>query len=280
VRADRLVLGAILALVALGLVTGPGGGRLLPRRPPPILLTVEGTPADAAAVGRIARILQDDLGLPLPVRITARLYEGPRPFEQGLVQHAALPAPRAAELARFAVGAAIPGSLLLVTPAPAVSPSPEWPRLIAHELTHLAQIELAGPEAAPAQWLAEGMAEWVAYETLGRLGLDDLQARHRLARASGIEYVQRTGGLDLDPLATVEGFIAGHQRAGTLRTYRLTLHLAEALVREHGFAALVGYFRAFRVSRDPAVNFTRAFGRPVPAFERAALAGLMAAEPA
>jgi hypothetical protein len=280
VRPGRSLLVVVLALLALQPAGSPRGGRLLPHRLSPVL-TVDGAPADAAAsLRRIAEILRTDLGLPLPARITARLYDGRARFEQGLVTHAAVPAARAAELAQFAVGATIPGSLLLVAPARSGAPSIEWPRLIAHELTHLAQLELAGVEAGPAQWLAEGMAEWVAYETLGRLGLVGAEAHLAIARAAALEYVRRTGGLDLDALATAEGFLAGHQRAGTLRTYRLALHLADTLVKTHGLAALVGYFRAFRVSGDPDVNFAACFGRPVEAFEGAALARLQAGEPA
>jgi hypothetical protein len=280
VSAGRLALGLLLALGALGPAGRPDGGRLVPHPRPPIFTVDGASPEAAALVRRMALVLQHDLGLPLPARITARLYDGRARFAQGLVTHAAVSAPRAAELARFAVGATIPGSLLLVAPAPSATPSIDWPRLVAHELTHLAQHELAGVEAGPAQWLAEGMAEWVAYEMLDRLGLAGRESRHATARAAAAEYIRLVDGLDLDALTTAEGFLAGHQRAGTLRTYRLVLHLADRLVTEHGFAALVGYFRAFRVSSDPGVNFRACFGRPVDAFEQAVLARLTAGQPA
>jgi hypothetical protein len=274
-RHARIGLGLALALVTGGPAADPRVGYLLPHRGLPLLLTVDGATADVAApLLLVAEILRADLGLPLPARITARLYDGPARFEQGLVTHAAVPATRAAELARFAVGATIPGSVLLVAPAGAASPSVEWPRLIAHELAHLAQIELAAAETGPAQWLAEGMAEWVAYEVVDRLGLDDFESRRVMARAAAIDYVRRSGGLDLDALASAEGFVSGHRRAGTLATYRLVLHLADSLVAEHGFASLVGYFRGFRVSDDAAGNFTASFGLSVDAFEQAAVARL------
>jgi hypothetical protein len=246
----------------------------------PLVLTVNGAPDDAAAVlGSVARILQVDLGLPLPSQITVHVYDAPMRFREGLVSHASVPAARAAELAQFAIGATVPGAVHLIAPARAAPPPADWPRLIAHELTHVAQIELAEGNRGPAQWLAEGMAEWVAYRVLERLDLDDFTARRATARAAALEYVARAGGLDLAALATPDGFVARHRQFGTLLTYRLVLHLADDLVAQHGFAPLVGYFRAFRLSADAAGNFATSFGTSVNGFERAALARL-ATEPA
>ena len=55
----------------------------------------------------------------------------------------------------------------------------EWLRLIAHELTHVSQFELAGGEGRAEQWLAEGMAEHVAFQVLERL---------KAARAAGVQH--------------------------------------------------------------------------------------------
>lgn len=114
---------------------------------------------------------------------------------------------------------------------------------------------------------------------LERLDLDDFTARRATARAAALEYVASTGGLDLGALGTPDGFVARHRQIGTLLTYRLVLHLADDLVAQHGFAPLVGYFRAFRLSADAAGNFATSFGTTLNAFERAALARL-ATEPA
>jgi hypothetical protein len=271
----RAALVLVLALLGLGAPPPPRLSLLTPHRFSELVLAVDGgTPNVVASFRPVARILQADLGLPLPSRITAHVYDEPGPFEQGLVTYAALSAPRAAELARFAIGTAMPGVVLLRTPAPATGPSVEWPRLVAHELTHLAQIELAGGDVGPAQWLAEGMAEWVAYRVVERLGLGDFASRRSTARDGAAEYVRRANGLDLDLLATPGGFLADHQRIGTLVTYRLALHLADDLVTEHGFPALVGYFRAFRASGDAAANFAASFGVSVDAFAQAALTRL------
>jgi hypothetical protein len=272
----RLALGVVLALLALGPGVPPRVSLLAPHGHAELVLAVDGAPPSTLALLRtVARILQADLGLPLPARVTAHVYDGPARFERGLVTYAAVPAARAAELAQFAIGATIPGAVLLRAPA---LPSLEWPRLIAHELTHLAQIELAGGDTGPAQWVAEGMAEWVAYRIVERLGRFDLEDQRQLARVAAVEYVRRANGLDLDLLATPSGFLVQHRRIGTLVTYRLSLHLAGDLIAQHGFPPMVDYFRAFRVSRDGAANFSASFGVSTDAFSRAALARL-AAEP-
>jgi hypothetical protein len=234
-----------------------------------MVLIVNGAgPNTETTIRPIAHILQRQFGLPLPARVTAHVYDGRVPFEQGLVTYAALPAPSAAEMAQFASGATIAGTVLLRAPVVAAGPAVEWPRLIAHELTHLAQIELAGDDIGPAQWLAEGMADWVAYRVVDGLGLSDFAGRRAIARMGAAEYVRRARGLDLARLANPRTFIARHRDIGTLVTYRLTLHLTDELVSRHGFPALLSYFRAFRLSDDAEANFAAIFGISVDGFAR------------
>jgi hypothetical protein len=278
--AAAALLGALL-LLALGSAETARPRWLAAHPDLPVMLSVRGVPSDAGTLlPRLARVLHAGLGLPLPARITAHVYDGRAHFAQGLVTHAAVSVAQAAELAGFATGASIPGTILLVAPAPATGPGAEWPRLIAHELIHLAQIELAGRGGQPAQWLTEGMAEWAAYRALERLDLDDFESRRARARTAALQYVDRAGGLDLDALATPRGFIAQHRRIGTLLTYRLALHLTDELVARHGFTALVGYFGAFRTSSDEPVNFHATFGVSSRAFARRTLDRLRRDPPA
>lgn len=258
----------VVALLGVG---PPARGRVpfpLAHRDVGPILAVVGEPADAAAVVRlVATILRRDLDLPLPARITARVADGPARFQQALAAHGAVPVERAAEFARFAVGAAIPGVMFLRAPT---AGQPEWTRLIGHELTHLAQIELAGTEVGPAPWLAEGMAEWVASSVLERLRLADLRHRRVAVETGAREYVRRAGGLDLDALATPVEFVTRHRHVGTLVTYQLARYLTDDLVTRRGFPALVEYFWAFRSSDDAAANFAATFGLSLDAFEQAA----------
>src|SRR5439155_16030952 len=138
------------------------------------------------------------------------VYGGRRAFEQGLRRTAGAPPPLAAKLSDFAIGVGSRGQVLL-NDQPPNRTEREWLRLIAHELTHVSQIELAGGEGRGEQWLAEGMAEWVAYSTLERLGLDALE-RRRLAATAGLRShpTLHQNGLDLEARGTPRGFTAWH----------------------------------------------------------------------
>src|SRR2546426_309177 len=112
----------------------------------------------------------------------------------------------------------------------------EWLRLIAHELTHVAQFELAGGEGRAEQWLAEGMAEHVAFQVLERLDAGSLELHRKVA----LVRVQRQpafahGRLDLSTLGSPRDFTLRHQREGSIETYHLSFLLADYLIERHGF---------------------------------------------
>jgi hypothetical protein len=115
------------------------------------------TPTDAedlrspeAAVRGIAAIMVRDLGLVLPERVTVYVYSGREVFEQGLIRDADIAPVRAAELSDFAIGVGKRRQLLLHD-EPGMGHGPEWLRLIAHEMTHVSQIELAQGEGRAEQ---------------------------------------------------------------------------------------------------------------------------------
>src|SRR3989442_3811154 len=120
-----------------------------------------------ATVRGIAGVIVRDLGLPLPETVTVYVYSSRQVFEQGLVDDGRVSRIRAAELSDFAVGVGKRRQLLLHH-EPDVG-SAEWVRLVAHELAHVSQIELAEGEGRAEQWLAEGMAEGGAFRVLERL---------------------------------------------------------------------------------------------------------------
>src|SRR5206468_3917581 len=93
------------------------------------------------------------------------------------------------------------------------------------------------------QWLAEGMAERVAFQALERLDEGSLQMHRRLA----LVRVQRQpafahGRLDLSTLGSPRDFTLRHQREGSVETYHLTFLLADYLIERHGPAKMVEYF--------------------------------------
>jgi hypothetical protein len=235
-----------------------------------------------SAVRGIAAIMARELGLVVPERVTVYVYSGREVFEQGLIRDGEIAPARAAELSDFAVGVGKRRQLLLHD-EPGMGQGAEWLRLIAHELTHVSQIELAHGEGRAEQWLAEGMAEWVAFTVLERLRLDRLDRRRAVAVA-GIraQAALPAGRLDLETLGTPRGFTMRHLREGSLPTYQLSFLMTEYLIQREGFSRLVEYFASAARSRDRRANFRRAFGQNFEEFEGEVLEhlqGLVADEP-
>jgi hypothetical protein len=225
------------------------------------------------AVRGIAAILIRDLRMPVPHSVTVYVYSSRQIFEDGLVQDGQVSRLRAAELSDFAAGIGKRRQLLLHHDG-AVS-SADWLRLVAHELTHVSQIEMAGGEGRGEQWLAEGMAEWTAFHVLERLRLDTL-LRRRAAAGQGVRRhpALREARLDLETLGTPGGFTNRHLRDGSQATYQLVFLLADQLIQRDGFDRVVDYFHSFRTRVDRRGNFRAAFGQSVAEFEQEALAHL------
>jgi len=278
VQLSRLGPGLALAAVTLLLLAG-GTARVAPST---AAAGVAGTTAGVQVIGgprtedieRVVDILTQDLGLPLPTGTRVHVYTTREAFRRGLVKDAAMGEEGADELAAFAIGIARPGRALLN--GRLADGGGEWLRLVAHELTHVAQFELAGGEGRAEQWLAEGMAEHVAFQALERLDEGSLAMHRRVA----LVRVQRQpafahGRLDLSTLGSPRDFTLRHQREGSVETYHLTFLLADFLIERHGFGAMVGYFG--RLKRQPSeAAFRSAFGYPIAAFETQALAHLQA----
>ena len=266
------VLAVALGLVVAGAAACGGGGRLVV----PVALeeTASAAPrypgdfgSHEAVVRGVAAILARDLDLPVPERVTLYIYRSREVFERGLVNDGQLPRVRAAELGEFAVGVGKRRQLLLHDPG-GLPASSDWLRLVAHELTHVAQIELAAGEGRAEQWLAEGMAEWVAFAVLERLGLDALAARRAAALGHVRDYPPlRDRHLDLEELGTPRGFTARHLREGALQTYQLSFLIADYLIRRNGFARLPAYFRNLATGHGRRESFRLAFGQSLVQFE-------------
>jgi hypothetical protein len=219
------------------------------------------------AVRGIAAIMKRSFGLTVPSHVIVHVYGGRRAFEQGLMRDARVSPLIAAKLSDFAIGVGSRGQVLLNDQS-ATRTEREWLRLIAHELTHVSQIELAGGEGRGEQWLAEGMAEWVAFATLERLGVDTLEHRRQSATAmlrSHPTLLQQ--GLDLEAHGTPQGFTAWHLRQGSAPIYQLAFLTADYLIEHHGIDRLRSYFGSFKRSVDRRGNFETAFGTTLGEFE-------------
>jgi hypothetical protein len=220
-----------------------------------------------AAIRGIAAILVHDLKLPMPPTFTAYVYSGREGFERGLVIDGNVSPVRAAELSEFAVGIG-KRRLLLLNDEGGTARGREWFRLIAHELAHVSQIELAQGEGRAEQWLAEGMAEWVAFSVIERLGLDTVTRRRALAAAGIRNHAALVAArLDLETLGNPRGFTVRHLREGSLPTYQLAFLMADYLITRDGFPRVVAYFRSFERRQDRHANFRETFGQSLDLFE-------------
>jgi len=268
-----------LLLVAAAVVAaGCAQGRtVLPVRVQPAASSVpSGMPdlsSHEATVRTVAGVITRDLALPLPDTVMVYVYSSRQVFEQGLVDDGRVSPVRAAELSDFALGVGKRRQLLLHR-EPNVG-SAEWVRLVAHELAHVSQIEMAEGEGRAEQWLAEGMAEWVSFRVLERLRLDTVVRRRLIA----IETVRRhppivARRLDLDTLGTPRGFTVRHLREGSQPTYQMAYLVTDYLIARDGLDSVVGYFRSFARRADRRGNFQAAFGQSLAEFEQEAVAHL------
>lgn len=249
----------ISATSAASVAAAPAGA-------PPAVEVIGGPRPEA--LDRVIAILRE-LGLPLPSNTRLYLYSSRQAFRRGIVEDASLSPDGADDLAAFAVGLARPGRVLLNSRL--ADSGNEWLRLMTHELTHVSQFELAGGEGRADQWLAEGTAEYVAFQVLERMGVGSLERHRKLAlrRARGQAAVAQSR-LDLATLGSPRQFTLRHQREGSTATYHLTFLLADCLVQRHGFDKIVQYFRRLR-GRSSAAAFAATFGQTLEGFEREVL---------
>jgi hypothetical protein len=277
-RQYGIALGFLL-LVAVVVVAGCGSGRMV--LPVTIDPNTQNVPMDSReltnherAVQGISAILSRDLKLPMPERVTVYVYSSRQVFEQGLVRDANVSPVRAAELSDFAIGVGRRRQLLFNDEA-YDHRGREWLRLITHELAHVAQIELAQGEGRAEQWLAEGMAEWIAFNVLEKLGLDTVQNRRGIAAAGIRTHAALVAAkLDLDTLGTPRGFTVRHLKEGSLPTYQLAFLMADYLITRDGFDRTVQYFKGFGQGGGRRDTFRTAFHQTLEQFEDEVLAHL------
>ena len=266
-------------LIGILSVAGCGSGRVvLPFTLDASLLAAPHAARDFAstedAIRGIAAVLVKDLALPLPYTFTAYVYSGRHGFERGLIEDAHVAPVRAAELSEFAVGIGKRRQLLLNDEG-GTARGREWYRLIAHELAHVSQIEMAQGEGRAEQWLAEGVAEWVAFNVLERMTLDTVANRRRMAVAGIRNHAALVAArLDLETLGNPRGFTVRHLREGSLPTYQLAFLMADYLIERDGFPRVLAYFRSFERRYDRHANFRDTFGQSLEQFEQEVLAHL------
>ena len=138
---------------------------------------------------------------------------------------------------------------------------PERVRILAHELTHVIENEVAdGHVESMDIWLKEGFANWISFKVLEALGsknsFDRLLAE---AKAKGIP--------NLKEMATARSWMNLERSRGRATAYGQATTAVDYLIARQTMASVVEYFRLFKNIDDPEQNFRTAFGEPVAAFD-------------
>lgn len=221
--------------------------------------------------------MASELALPLPSRFAVFVFPSRAAYAEGLAKTGQMSAPRAAEIAAYSVGLGQHRQLFLNDGALRGACGSTWLAVIAHELTHSAQYELSGGRRGRSeQWIREGMADWVAYRVLDRLGEATFsnQREKALREVSGAWHAIKDSRLDLIDLGRPRRWEARHLRPGGQMLYPLAFLLTDELIHRTGWDRLLEYFRTFADSDDRFGNFQRAFGLPLEEFEPRALENL------
>jgi hypothetical protein len=224
------------------------------------------------AVDAIVSVMTEDLQIPLPeTSFTLYFYPYREAFAQGLTEKFNTDPALAREIGKSALGRirqTKEGKLLLVNEE--MLDSLSWPARIhvfAHELTHIAQYELAQGQLAGDLWFIEGFADWVAYRVLEVLGLDTFSRRRDQKIAQVTREDEHLPRPSLSQMVTVKDWDALSARYGSAIPYAQAFLATDLLVQQHGVTSVINYFRRVSHSTDRLENFQAAFGEELLTFE-------------
>jgi hypothetical protein len=216
-----------------------------------------------AIIEAAASVIRDKLGLPFSPTYKAYVCFGEAAFTEGLLRHfgvrgvgsdwRVLPA---------AAGIATPVGVFFRGDYLARSQPPRRVQLVAHELAHLCQQDLARnrDNRLPA-WMAEGHADWVAFQVLDLLGLQTYDvSRAGIVRAVTTSVTPVEHFPDLDTLAD---HAAWNQsvRSGPA-TYGQAFLAIEYLIARSSRAALVTFMSSAVEADNPQDRWGEAFPMP------------------
>ena len=216
------------------------------------------------ALATIAYILEHDLRLP-QVEASLRFYGSREALTDALIESGYDPG-TAVELTGSAGALAADGNIILNEKALLGRTWTQRIAVLAHELTHSVQYQLAdGRRGASEQWLREGFSEWVAVRVLERLDVTTLpRIRHLRLR-----HVRDEPALpSLSSLARSEQWLAPVRQRADAAMYPYAFLAVDFLVQLHGTEKVVEYFRLFAFTDDRDWAFRTTFGQDVGSFER------------
>lgn len=223
-----------------------------------------GTDASTAAIiEAAASVIRDKLGLPISPAYKAYECFGEAAFTEGLLRQfgvrgvgsdwRVLPA---------AAGIATPVGVFFRADYLARSQPPRRVQLVAHELAHLCQQDLArNRENQLPAWMVEGHADWVAFQVLDLLGLQTYDAsRADIVRAVTASVTPVEHFPDLDALAD---HAAWNQSVRSVpATYGQAFLAIEYLIARSSRAALVKFMGSAVEADNPEERWVEAFSMP------------------
>lgn len=220
------------------------------------------------ALVSIAAVTEKELGLP-KLRASLHFFPNRDALRLELEAQGAPPVvARDAAAVMMAIGG--PGSVLINEAAFADLNWNSRIAVLAHELAHTMQYDLAGGTRGTSdQWLREGFAEWVQAHVLDTLGV----MRREDIRARSVRWVRdRHARQSLPPLSALTTFpewVSFHNGRARDSLYPYAFVATDFLIERHGLNAMTTYFTLFGDSDDRLTNFRRAFGEEWPAFDAA-----------
>ncbi|HEY3425323.1 MAG TPA: hypothetical protein VGL27_11045 [Negativicutes bacterium] len=129
--------------------------------------------------------------------------------------------------------------------------------LIAHELTHKYQYQLAGPQASKVMWLLEGMAESIGAQVVARQGYWKLDQYYNNWQ-SGLRLTANKP--TLGELETRDGWSLSISQYGSPYTYKTAGLAVLVLTERFGQQQVLDYFTRLGRGETPETAFQNAFG--------------------
>jgi hypothetical protein len=259
----------MIATILVGCTTMPGETRLtvMPGAPRPVAMQID-TYQDA--LDAIVSVMTEDLQIPVPrTSITLYFYPDREAFAQGLTDRFNNDPTLARAVAKSALGRlrqTREGKQFVVNDE--ILAGLRWPErihVLAHELTHIVQYELAEGKLAGDLWLIEGSADWVAYRVLEVLGLDTMSRRKDLKIAQVRQEQERT---PLSEMITAQDWQALNSRYGSAIPYAQAFLATDMLISQRGLSAVMDYFRRVPHATDLSENFQAVFGMELSTFQQ------------
>ena len=211
-------------------------------------------------IDAIARVIRDKLGLPFSPAYKAYVCADEAAFTEGLLRHLGARAVGSDwRVVPVAAGIATPVGVFFRGDFLARTPPKRRVQLVAHELAHLSQQDLARnrQDQLPV-WLVEGHADWVAYQVLDLLGLVAYDAsRAIVVHSVAVAVTPFEHFPDLDTLADHEAW--NRSVRSIPATYGQAFLAVEYLIGRSSRAALVKFMGSAVEADKPQDRWVEAF---------------------